>query len=104
MFSEFLYSNTGNSLLLLSEFERAKFFIESYKSLCFDSFILQPDFDIKTAYAGVYLPSSGVARFHPFGSFRGGSGSVTSIDRISRLTNDAIRPVCAASTVLVAKD
>ena len=53
---------------------------------------------------GCLLPSSGVARFHPFGSFRGGSGSETSIDKISKLSEEAMRPVCAASTVLEAKD
>lgn len=51
-----------------------------------------------------YLPSSGVARVHPFGSFRGGSGSVTSTDRMSRSREEAMRPVWAASTVLDAKD
>ena len=45
-----------------------------------------------------------MARFHPSGSFRGGSGSVTSIDKMSKLREEAMRPVCAASTVLEAKD
>ena len=44
-------------------------------------------------YKSLQLPSSGVARFHPSGSFLGGSGSFTTTDWMSRLTNDAKRPV-----------
>ena len=50
------------------------------------------------------LPSAGVARFHPSGSFRGGSGSVTSIDKMSRSRTEAILPVWAASTAFAATD